>query len=128
MIPVSTIRLSVTAREQLITLKRHTGIRQWNVLCRWAFTTSLAELGMPPRQLHPADSNVEMTWKVFGGTHEAVYAALLVERCIADGLPVTEEVLAEQFRLHLHRGVAYLVGSRESRSIEGLVQRGLHAG
>ena len=128
MIPVSTIRLSVTAREQLITLKRHTGIRQWNVLCRWAFTTSLAELSMPPRQIHPADSNVEMTWKVFGGTHEAVYAALLVERCIADGLPVTEEVLAEQFRLHLHRGIAYLVGSRESRSIEGLVQRGLHAG
>lgn len=128
MIPVSTIRLSVTAREQLITLKRHTGIRQWNVLCRWAFTTSLAELSMPPRQLHPADSNVEMTWKVFGGTHEAVYAALLVERCIADGLPVTEEVLAEQFRLHLHRGIAYLVGSRESRSIEGLVQRALHAG
>ena len=83
MIPVSTIRLSVTAREQLITLKRHTGIRQWNVLCRWAFTTSLAELSMPPRQLHPADSNVEMTWKVFGGTHEAVYAALLVERWIA---------------------------------------------
>ena len=128
MIPVSTIRLSVTAREQLITLKRHTGIRQWNVLCRWAFTTSLAELSMPPRQVHPADSNVEMTWKVFGGTHEAVYAALLIERCIADGLPVTEEVLAEQFRLHLHRGIAYLVGSRESRSIEGLVQRGLHAG
>lgn len=128
MIPVSTIRLSVTAREQLITLKRYTGIRQWNVLCRWAFTTSLAELSMPPRQVHPADSNVEMTWKVFGGTHEAVYAALLVERCIADGLPVTEEVLAEQFRLHLHRGIAYLVGSRESRSIEGLVQRGLHAG
>ena len=128
MIPVSTIRLSVTAREQLITLKRHTGIRQWNVLCRWAFTTSLAELSMPPRQLHPADSNVEMTWKVFGGTHEAVYAALLVERCIADGLPVTEEVLAEQFRLHPHRGIAYLVGSRESRSIEGLVQRALHAG
>ena len=128
MIPVSTIRLSVTAREQLITLKRHTGIRQWNVLCRWAFTTSLAELSMPPRQVHPADSNVEMTWKVFGGTHEAVYAALLVERCIADGLPVTEEVLAEQFRLHLHRGIAYLVGSRESRSIEGLVRRGLHAG
>ena len=128
MIPVSTIRLSVTAREQLITLKRHTGIRQWNVLCRWAFSTSLAELSMPPRQVHPADSNVEMTWKVFGGTHEAVYAALLVERCIADGLPVTEEVLAEQFRLHLHRGIAYLVGSRESRSIEGLVQRGLHAG
>ncbi|NQW62582.1 MAG: DNA sulfur modification protein DndE [Deltaproteobacteria bacterium] len=128
MIPVSTIRLSVTAREQLITLKRHTGIRQWNVLCRWAFTTSLAELSMPPRQVHPADSNVEMTWKVFGGTHEAVYAALLVERCIADGLPVTEEILAEQFRLHLHRGIAYLVGDRSLRSIEALMQKGLHAG
>jgi DNA sulfur modification protein DndE len=128
MIPVSTIRLSVTAREQLITLKRHTGIRQWNVLCRWAFATSLAELSMPPRQVHPADSNVEMTWKVFGGTHEAVYAALLVERCIADGLPVTEEILAEQFRLHLHRGIAYLVGDRSLRSIEAMMQKGLHAG
>jgi DNA sulfur modification protein DndE len=98
------------------------------VLCRWAFTTSLAELSMPPRQVHPADSNVEMTWKVFGGTHEAVYAALLVERCIADGLPVTEEILAEQFRLHLHRGIAYLVGDRSLRSIEALMQKGLHAG
>ena len=128
MIPVSTIRLSVTAREQLITLKRHTGIRQWNVLCRWAFTTSLAEPSMPPRQIHPADSNVEMTWKVFGGTHDAVYAALLVERCLADGLPISEEVLAEQFRLHLHRGIAYLVGDKSLRSIEGLVQRAGNAG
>ena len=42
------IRLSQTARDQLITLKRRTGIAHWNVLCRWAFCRSLAEPAPPP--------------------------------------------------------------------------------
>jgi DNA sulfur modification protein DndE len=52
------IRLSKQAREQLIRLKRHTGIEHWNVLCRWAFCRSLAEPSVPPPAKIPADSNV----------------------------------------------------------------------
>ena len=42
------IRISRTARDQLITLKRRTGIMHWNVLCRWALCRSLAEPAPPP--------------------------------------------------------------------------------
>lgn len=61
------IRLSQQGKDQLIKLKRYTGIEHWNVLCRWAFCLSLSEPSVPPNAKIPADSNVEMTWKVFGG-------------------------------------------------------------
>lgn len=118
--PIEHIRLSKQAREQLIRLKRHTGVEHWNVLCRWAFCRSLAETSPPPPAKIPADSNVEMSWKVFGGRHSDLYLALLRARCLHDGLPLDEDTLSQQFRLHLHRGIAYLANDRELRSISSL--------
>lgn len=118
--PVEHIRLSKQAREQLIRLKRHTGVEHWNVLCRWAFCRSLAEEGSPPPAKIPADSNVEMSWKVFGGRQSELYAALLKARCLRDGIALDEENLSQQFRLHLHRGIGYLANDRELRSIAAL--------
>lgn len=114
------IRVSKQAREQLIRLKRHTGIEHWNVLCRWAFCRSLAEATPPPPAKIPADSNVEMSWRVFGGRHSDIYMALLKARCLADGLALDDETLAQQFRLHLHRGIAYLANDREVRDVAAL--------
>ena len=114
------IRVSKQAREQLIRLKRHTQIEHWNVLCRWAFCRSLAEPSVPPPAKIPADSNVEMSWRVFGGRHADLFLALLKARCLQDGLPTDDETLAQQFRLHLHRGIAYLANDRELRSIGSL--------
>ncbi len=109
------IRVSKQAREQMIRLKRYTGIEHWNVLCRWAFCRSLAEPSVPPPARIPSDSNVEMSWRVFGGRQHELYAALLKERCLRDNLPLEDEILAQQFRLHLHRGIAYLASDRAVR-------------
>lgn len=118
------IRISKQAREQLIRLKRYTGIEHWNVLCRWAFCRSLAEANVPPPSRIPADSNVELTWRVFGGRNHEIYLALLKERCLRDGFPVDDETLDSQFRLHLHRGIAYLAGDRRIRAgIPAFVER-----
>ena len=119
------IHLSQQAKDQLIRLKRTTGIDSWNVLCRWGFCLSLAEAHIPAEKRIPADSNVEMTWRVFAGAHGSVYMALLKERCVRDGLGVDESTLAAQFRLHLHRGIAYLVSDKELNEIEGLVAMAL---
>jgi DNA sulfur modification protein DndE len=59
---------------------------------------------------------------VFGGDVQEVYLALLKERCEADGLGTSEEVLARQFRLHLHRGIGYLATPHLVRSIADLVR------
>lgn len=119
---VEHIRLSKQAREQLIRLKRHTGIEHWNVLCRWAFCRSLAEPSPPPPSKIPADSNVEMSWRVFGGRHADLYLALLRGRCLRDGLELGDDDLAMQFRLHLHRGIAYLANDRDVRDIAALMK------
>jgi DNA sulfur modification protein DndE len=121
--PIEHIRLSQQAKDQLLRLKRKTGIQHWNVLCRWAFCISLAEPGVPPPAKIPADSSVEMTWKVFGGVYSDIYLAMLKQRCQQDGLGCTDEVLASQFRLHLHRGIGYLAADRQITSISSLLKR-----
>lgn len=115
------IQLSQQAKDQLSRLKGLTGIGGWNVLCRWGLCLSLAEPSAPSIKRVPADSNVEMTWRVFAGNHGGVYLALLKERCIRDGLGIDDETVANQFRLHLHRGISYLAADRELRGVEDLV-------
>ena len=117
---IKQIRLSSQARDQLIRLKTRTGIQQWNILCRWAFCLSLRESTPPTPVDIPADSNVEMTWHVFGGEYHELYYALLVERCVLDGLEPTPDTLSRQLRLHLHRGIGYLATPNKIRRIDDL--------
>ena len=121
--PLEHIRVSERAKDQLIRLKRPTGVQHWNVLCRWAFCVSIADPSPPTPTKIPADSSVEMTWKVFGGTYEELYLGLLKERCQRDGLGISDEVLATQFRLHLHRGIGVLAADKRLRNIADLVRR-----
>lgn len=119
--PIERIRLSQTAKEQLIKLKRITKIAQWNILCRWAFCRSLAEPTIPSPVPIPDSSNVEMTWRVFGGEMSDILLIALKQRCHNDGLGTERETLATQFRLHLHRGIAYLAGDPNLKKIEDLI-------
>lgn len=120
---VRSIRFSQVARDQLARLKRHTGIEHMNVLARWALCTSLAEAIPPPAAKIPADSNLEMTWEVFGGRYADVLLALVKERCFEDGLGDEDEIVVQQLRLHVHRGLSYLAGDRKLRSIADLLNR-----
>ncbi len=118
---LDTIKLSQQAKDQLIRLKAKTGIKNWNVLCRWAFCVSLAEPTAPTKLNISTDSNVEMTWKVFGGQYHEIYFGLLKERCKQDGYDISDEVLSEQFKLHLHRGIGYLFANKQITHISSLL-------
>ncbi len=117
------IKLSQQAKDQLIALKRRTGIKNWNVLCRWALCASLAESSDPPDAEIPADSSVEMTWKIFAGEYGDIYLALLKERARKSGRSAAADDLSRYFRLHLHRGIGYLFGDRSIQTIDHLVAR-----
>ena len=125
---IKQFRLSAQAREQLIRLKTRTGITQWNILCRWAFCLSLRQPTPPTPIDVPSDSNVEMTWQVFGGEAHELYLAALKERCERDGLGTADDVLLRQFRLHLHRGISQLAAPGTIRSIADLLRRNLDPG
>lgn len=106
---IETVRVSEKAKQQLITLKRRTGIEHWNVLCRWAFCLSLAEKSIPPHEDIITNSNIEMTWKTFGGDYSDVFMVLLRERANQDFDKTDDNTLNYCFRLHLHRGISYLL-------------------
>lgn len=125
--PLERVKLSQTAKEQLIKLKRITKIDQWNILCRWALCRSLAEPTPPSPVPIKLDSNVEMNWRVFGGEISDMLLIALKQRCYNDGLGTTKEVLAEQLTLHLHRGIGYLAGDQKIKKIEDLIELTVNA-
>lgn len=123
--PIEHIRLSQKERDNLIKLKRVTGIKYWNTLCRWAFCLSIANPDKPREGDIVSDSSLEMTWKVFGGKHYKIYSALLIQRCKQDGIELIDENIMLQFRLHLKRGIDYLILDKKIKSIDGLLEKAL---
>lgn len=119
--PIDTIRVSERAKQQLITLKRNTGIEHWNVLCRWALCMSLREPSKPPAEGQNTLSSLEMNWKTFAGHEEDAYKAILLARMIEDFGTISPSLINTQFRLHLHRGISRLA-AKKIRSIEDLVR------
>lgn len=116
--PVETVRVSQQGRDQLIKLKRITGIENWNSLCRIAMCASLAEK-TPPPQLESAnfEGGVEMSWKVFSGDHSEILSYCMHIRAVRDGLEATADGLAATVRNHLHRGLGYLVADRDTNTL-----------
>jgi len=109
-VSIETIRLSERQKNQLITIKRRTGIQHWNVLSRWALCLSLAEPGDPPDENIISDSNVEMTWKTFAGRHTTLYLALLRTRAKRSLNDSSQAAVEQCLKLHLNRGISYLAG------------------
>ena len=119
---IRTVRVSEVGRDQLIKLKRVTGIDQWNILCRWALCRSLAEEHPPSPTPIKEWSNVEMSWAVFAGSYSDALLLLLRQRAAEHGLSGDEAAITDQLRLHLHRGIATLAAAGEEvRAIEDLV-------
>jgi len=122
---IETVRISERGKDNLVNLKRKTRVKNWNVLCRWGFCVSLAD-ETPPKQIEiEGFSSVEMTWKVFGGKYEGIYISLLKQRMYNDDIPITEDNMREQFKLHLHRGIQFLAYDKSITSIQDLVKMAL---
>ena len=118
---IKQVRLSQQAKDQLSRLKGKTGIKNWNILCRWALAYSLSENIVPTDISLPTDSNLEMSWFTFGGEYFEIYEALVKAWCIKMGLPTDDETIAKYFRLNLERGISHLCGTGFIKSIDDLV-------
>lgn len=119
---VKQIRLSQTAKDQLSRLKGKTGIRNWNVLCRWALCYSLSENTIPADISLVADSNLEMSWYTFAGEYSEIYDAIVKAWCIRMDLPTDDDTVSKYFRLNLERGIAHLCGTGFIKNLEDLLQ------
>lgn len=120
---IDVLRLNHRARNQLITLKRKTGIENWNVLCRWALCISLKETARLSASSYKKENAIEIAWRVFAGPHAEVYEALLRKRLYLEGKKINDQNLQECLRTHVHRGIGYLTSDRSVDSIGGLIEK-----
>lgn len=118
---VKQIKLSSQSKDRLGRLKGKTGIKNWNILCRWALCYSLREGTMPTDVAINADSNVEMSWFTFAGEYSDIYDALMIAWCQKMKLPTDDATLAKYFKLHLERGIAYLSGTNFIKELDDLI-------
>lgn len=122
---VKQIRLSNQSKDKLARLKGKTGIKNWNILCRWAFCYSLREGTVPTDIEINADSNLEMSWYTFAGEYSEIYEALMVAWCKKAGLSTDSETVSKYFKLHLERGIAYITGNNVVKDINDLLELGV---
>lgn len=76
--PIETVRLSAESRDKLIQLKRITGVKHWNVLCRWALCLSIPINVKPQARKTSEKSQIEMAWGTFAGENSDVYSAVVI--------------------------------------------------
>jgi DNA sulfur modification protein DndE len=105
--PLESIRVSARSREILISLKRKTGIANWNIICRWAFCDSLSNPNRPVAAIG-TESNIEMSWETFAGDFSEVLLAIFYNRAAHDGISIDRHEGAKYFRSHLERGISQL--------------------
>lgn len=118
------IRLSNRAKERLSRLKGKTGIKNWNVLCRWAYCYSLKENTIPTPENIDGDSNVEMSWYTFAGEYSELYEALIIAWCKRMDISTDNETMAKYIKMHIERGISYLSGTNFIRELDDLLRLG----
>ncbi len=119
----TSVRLSKQTREQIATLKRRTGIRHMNVLCRWALCRSLAEPADPA--IAPSDTATEIEWDVFAGVGGQLWWNLVLEGASSRGVTPSSGEAEALFRAHIARGMAYLVGDPAIKDVTSLTRMAL---
>jgi len=120
--PCDTLRLGKQSRDNLIKIKRVTGIEHWNIICRWALLVSLREPTRPVLPPESTEGGVEIAWRVFAGDLADVLSALTCTRMRAEE-DAKDYDGAAAIRAHVTRGLGYLASGTETRSIADFVRR-----
>lgn len=106
---IERVKVSAAGKQQLITLKRRTGIEHYNVICRHALCASLANPSRVPEEALQYSSGIEIDWKTFAGEAEATFTNVLIARALRDEGDSSPGSVRKVLQLHLHRGLSYLI-------------------
>ena len=123
---VETVRISKQGRDQLIKLKRQSGIENWNILCRWALLVSLSKEKSPIYSNYQSEGGIEMTWKTFAGDFSHEISSLIKFRVFVDGKKLNNDNYTKCFKQHLHRGLGFLSSGKEKKDIHSLIKKNIY--
>ena len=109
---IDVIKLSESAKNQLITIRKRTSVEYWNIICRWGFLAAIKDSDKVTYENIITDSNVEMTWRTFAGQYEKLYMALLIKELKKQGIEINKKNVNDYFRIYLHNGISILMNPK----------------
>jgi DNA sulfur modification protein DndE len=110
---IERVKLSATAKQQLITLKRRPGIEHYNVICRHALMLSMASDNALPPENHSMAGGIEIDWRIFAGDAADTYMNLLAVRAKQERGFVTPDSVRATLAAHVHRGLSLMVSTNK---------------
>jgi DNA sulfur modification protein DndE len=110
---IDRIRLTANAKNQLVTLKRKTGIEHYNSLCRHALCLSLANPSELIKETLTFNGGLEIDWRVLTSGYENLYVNILLT--VHEMILYDEEEVRELLCSHIHRGLSYMNGLDSER-------------
>lgn len=113
---IDRIRLTATAKNQLIVLKRRTGIQHYNSLCRHALCISLANSSPIPDEELSYSGGLEIEWRVIAGDLSDLFIDLI--KLNLDQKSPNHDSIKSCATTHIHRGLSYLF----SKSLDEITQ------
>ena len=111
---IERVKLTAAAKQQLITLKRRTGIEHYNTICRHALVLSLANPAIAPVENLQFANGLEIDWDIFTGGYSDTYLNLLAIRAMQDTDGCTASQVRQTLTSHIHRGLSYLASKKDS--------------
>ena len=99
---IETVRLSQDQRNKLLRIRKKTGVKNWNVLCRWALCYSLAAEEEPPQYVRGGKVGIEIDWPTFTGREQKpLYDAIF------------QYLGTAKFYSHVSRGIDILTNKKD---------------
>lgn len=111
---IERVKLTASAKQQLITLKRRTGVEHYNTICRHALAVSLSNSAPAPAENLQFTNGLEIDWEVFSGGCGNTYLNLLILRTLQDSGECDVHQVRQTLTCHLHRGLSYLASRKDA--------------
>lgn len=110
---IERVKLTAAAKQQLITLKRRTGIEHYNTICRHALALSLSNSAPAPIENLQFVNGLEIDWSIFAGGCEDTYLNIIIVRATQELGDSSEINVRQTLSSHLHRGLSYLTSRQD---------------
>ena len=112
---IERVKLTALAKQQLITLKRKSGIEHYNTICRHALVLSLSNPAPAPVENLQFANGLEIDWDVFTGGFGGTYLNALITRTLQDEGECSVQQVRQTLSSHLHRGLSYLASRKDTQ-------------
>ena len=107
---IETIKLSTSERLSAQAVMTRTGVKNYNIMARWAFVCSLKAKNQY-EEIHKDDTGIEINWQVFAGEHDKQYQDLIIYDLLDRGMEVTPNNASNLLNFHIAKGIRISVSN-----------------